>query len=53
MKRVLLKLSGEALSRGSGEIYDNSFVDEVASVIKSAVDEGYEIAVVVEIRWKN
>ena len=28
MKRILLKLSGEALSRSSGEIYDVKFVDE-------------------------
>ena len=29
MKRVLLKLSGEALSNGSGEIYDGSFSGEL------------------------
>lgn len=47
MKRVLLKLSGEALSNGSGEIYDVNFVDKVASALKSAKDGGLEIAVVV------
>ena len=47
MKRVLLKLSGEALSSGSGEIYDAGFVDKVAGVLKSAADEGFEIGVVV------
>ena len=47
MKRVLLKLSGEALANGSGELYDMSFVDKVASSIKSCVDEGYQIAIVV------
>ncbi len=47
MKRILLKLSGEALSRSSGEIYDAPFVDEVARAIKTCVDEGYELAVVV------
>ena len=47
MKRVLLKLSGEALSAGCGEIYDVSFVDSVARALKSCVDEGYEMAVVV------
>ncbi len=47
MKRVLLKLSGEALSCGSGEIYDADFVDKVAGVLKSATDEGFEIGVVV------
>lgn len=47
MKRILLKLSGEALSAGSGELYDNSFVDEVASVLKTCRDEGYQLALVV------
>ena len=47
MKRILLKLSGEALSNGSGEIYDGDFVDRVAAVLKSLLDEGYELAVVV------
>lgn len=47
MKRILLKLSGEALSRGSGDIYDNAFVDSVAASLKSLVDEGYEIALVI------
>ncbi len=47
MKRILLKLSGEALSRGSGELYDNSFVDKVAASLSSLAKEGYELAVVV------
>jgi uridylate kinase len=47
MKRILLKLSGEALSAGSGEIYDNGFVDKVAETLKTCVERGYEVAVVV------
>jgi len=47
MKRILLKLSGEALSRSSGEIYDIKFVDEVAAAIKAAHDEGYELGIVI------
>ena len=47
MKRVLLKLSGEALANGSGEIYDIAFVDKVAAVLKECRDKGHEIAVVV------
>ena len=47
MKRVLLKLSGEALANGSGEIYDAAFVDRVASAIANCVSDGYEMAVVV------
>ena len=46
MKRVLIKLSGEALKHGSNEIYDMDFVDEVALSVKNAVDRGYEIALV-------
>ena len=47
MKRVLLKLSGEALANGSGEIYDVDFVDRVAEALKSAKDSGLEIGVVI------
>ena len=47
MKRVLLKLSGEALANGSGEIYDADFVDKVASVLVRSAAMGYELAVVV------
>ncbi len=47
MKRILLKLSGEALSNGTGELYDPLFVDRIAGAIAASVREGYEIAVVV------
>lgn len=47
MKRVLLKLSGEALSNGSGELYDNDFVDRVAQTLIASQKAGFEIAVVV------
>ena len=47
MKRILLKLSGEALANGSGNMYDVDFVDRVAGVLKACTDEGYEMAVVV------
>ena len=47
MKRVLLKLSGEALANGSGEIYDVAFVDKVAAVLKQCCDNGHEIALVI------
>ena len=47
MKRILLKLSGEALSNGTGELYDNNFVDEVAASLVACVRDGYELAVVV------
>ena len=47
MKRILLKLSGEALANGSGDIYDIGFVDKVAAALKTCKDEGYQLAVVV------
>lgn len=47
MKRILLKLSGEALSRGSGDIYDGAFVNEVAEALVKLSNEGYEIALVI------
>ena len=47
MKRILLKLSGEALANGTGEIYDNDFVDKVAAELKNCKDMGYELAIVV------
>ena len=47
MKRILLKLSGEALANGCGEIYDVNFVDKVAAAIKEAKECGLEIGIVV------
>ena len=46
MKRILLKLSGEALSNGSGEIYDVDFVDKVAEALVECKNKGLEIAIV-------
>ena len=47
MKRVLIKLSGEALSNKTADIYDNAFVDKVAEALVACTKEGYELAVVV------
>ena len=47
MKRILLKLSGEALSAGSGEIYNTTFVDQVAAALKACRDKGHQMAIVV------
>lgn len=47
MKRILLKLSGEALSGKNGEIYDAAFVDKVAAALVGAKNRGYEIALVI------
>ena len=47
MKRILLKLSGEALTYGGDDIYDMTFVDKVAETLVRCVKEGYELALVV------
>lgn len=47
MKRVLLKLSGEALANNSGEIYDVAFVDKVAASVAKCASDGHEMAIVV------
>ena len=41
MKRILLKLSGEALADKEGGIYDHTFVDRVAATLGQCVKEGY------------
>ncbi|MBR6208958.1 MAG: UMP kinase [Oscillospiraceae bacterium] len=46
-KRVLLKLSGEALSGGSGTGLDFKTMNSVCCVIAQAVKEGVEIGIVV------
>ena len=46
-KRVLLKLSGEAMSGESGFGIDRSMVDKVCDQIKNVVDMGVQVAIVV------
>lgn len=46
-KRVLLKLSGEALKGNSNSILDSFNINEVSKSIKLMVDRGVEVAVVV------
>ena len=47
MKRVLLKLSGEALSSSEAGILDFDFIASVAKQIKRCVDMGVQVAVIV------
>lgn len=47
MKRILLKLSGEALQGDRGQIYNTAFVDEVAAQLASLSKEGFELALVI------
>ena len=46
-KRILLKLSGEALAKDTDGILNYEYLEEVCKVIKKCIDEGTEIALVV------
>ena len=46
-KRVLLKLSGEALAANTDGILNFDFIGDVAEVIKKTLAEGVEVAVIV------
>ena len=45
LKRVLLKLSGEALAGDKKTGFDEATVKEVARQVKTAVDDGIEVEV--------
>ena len=47
MKRVLLKLSGEALAGEQKRGFDEATVTEVARQIKTIVDEGLQVGIVI------
>ena len=47
MKRVLLKLSGEALAGEQKRGFDEATVTEVAKPIKTIVDEGLQVGIVI------
>lgn len=46
-KRILLKLSGEALAAGKNELVDDTFVHEIAEVLKKCLSQGIEIGIIV------
>ncbi|MBR0302520.1 MAG: uridine monophosphate kinase, partial [Clostridia bacterium] len=46
-KRVLLKLSGEALAKDTDEIFNHDYMAEVAGVIKKCCDAGVQVAIIV------
>ncbi|MDE5643564.1 MAG: UMP kinase [Muribaculaceae bacterium] len=46
-KRILLKLSGESLAAGQGHGIDTTRLDEYARQIKTVVDAGVEVAIVI------
>ena len=47
MKRVLLKLSGEALAGDKHQGFDEPTVTEVAKQVKKLVDDGVEVGIVI------
>ena len=46
-KRVLLKLSGEALANGGKDIVDVGFIESIADVLLKCLDAGVQIGVIV------
>ena len=46
-KRVLLKLSGEAISAGDRGIIDHEYLDKIIAVIKRCMDAGVQFGIVV------
>ena len=46
-KRVLLKLSGEALAKDSKGILNFEYIEQIAEILKRCVAEGVQVAVVV------
>lgn len=46
-KRVLLKLSGEALCKGTDGILNFDFISDIAEVLKKCTAEGVQVAIIV------
>ena len=46
-RRVMLKLSGEALANANGKGYDEAVVRDIARQVKSSVDAGVEVGIVI------
>lgn len=46
-KRVLLKLSGEAISAGKDGILNFDYIKEIASVLKKCLEKGVQIGIIV------
>lgn len=47
MKRIILKLSGEALAGSKKTGFDDAVITDVAKQVKRLVDEGFEIGIVI------
>lgn len=46
-KRVLLKLSGEAISNGKDGILNFDYIEKIANTVKKCIDQGVQVAVLV------
>ncbi len=46
-KRILLKLSGEALAGNTNELYDEQFLTKIAEQLKVCLDHGMQISIIV------
>lgn len=46
MKRILLKLSGEALSGSKGTGFDEAFIENIAGQVRKLTEDGIEVGVV-------
>ena len=46
-KRVLLKLSGEALSGSKGQGYDDELIEDIARQVKAIIEKGIDVGVVI------
>ena len=47
LKRVILKLSGEALSGSKGQGYDDGLIEDIARQVKAIVEKGIDVGVVI------
>ena len=47
LKRVILKLSGEALSGSKGQGYDDELIEDIARQVKAIIEKGIDVGVVI------
>ena len=47
LKRVILKLSGEALSGSKGHGYDDELIEDIARQVKAIIEKGIDVGVVI------
>ena len=47
LKRVILKLSGEALSGSKGQGYDDELIEDIAKQVKAIIEKGIDVGVVI------